>query len=189
MKPNRFLFSLMYFFRRPRWDSGICPPEVMEYMEAHVPGRAIDLGCGTGTNVVALAEKGWRVTGVDFVPYAVRAAKRKLKQANLQADIRQGDVTNLAGIEGPFDLALDIGCFHAVGKKSSYLDQLIRILAPDGHWLIYGFFKSRSALPGVGLTMQDIELIHHKGFRLLSRTDSDNGNYLRSTWMLFERGD
>jgi ubiquinone/menaquinone biosynthesis C-methylase UbiE len=186
MKPGRFLFSLMYL-RRPPWDSGICPPEVMEYMETHAPGRAIDLGCGTGTNVVALAEKGWQVTGVDFVPRAIRTARKKIKKANLQADIRQGDVTSLAGIEGPFDLALDIGCFHAVGRKSSYLDQLQRILAPDGQWLVYGFLKSRSAPPGIGLTNKDIQLIGHKGFRLLSRTDNSDERNPGSTWMLFER--
>lgn len=187
MKLGRLLFALMYLRRAP-WDSGITPPELLEYMKSHPPGRAIDLGCGTGTNVLTLAQNGWQVTGVDFVPRAVRMAKQKLGRANLVADIRLGDVTNLKGIQGPFDLALDIGCFHGVRNKASYLDELERILAPRGHWLLYGFFKSTPEMTGVGLTEQDVAQVARRGFRLLKRTDGFDRQERRSAWFLFERG-
>ena len=47
------------------------------------------------------------------------------------------------GLVVPYDLAFDIGCFHGIPKdgKSKYLKQLDRILAPNGFWLMYGFFK------------------------------------------------
>jgi len=38
--------------------------------------------------------------------------------------------------------ALDLGCFHGIENKADYLTQLTRILAPNGFWLLYGFFKS-----------------------------------------------
>ncbi len=70
---RRLEFDLWYLFRPP-WDSGISPPELFEFMAGHAPGRAIDLGCGTGTNVVTLATHGWQVIGLDFSPRAVRIA-------------------------------------------------------------------------------------------------------------------
>ena len=61
---RRWLFNLWYF-QRPPWDSGISPPELMEFIRSSQPGRALDLGCGTGTNIITLAKNGWQVTGVE----------------------------------------------------------------------------------------------------------------------------
>lgn len=182
---RRLLFAWMYI-RHPPWDSGITPPELISYIETHPPGRAIDLGCGTGTNVITLAQNGWQVTGVDFVPKAIRAAKRKIKNANIQADLRVEDVTNLRGITGPFDLALDIGCFHGVDDKSAYLDELDRLLAPGGHWLMYGFFKPASGLAEIDQNNIDLEQIQSRGFSLISRTDGFDRGERPSVWLLFE---
>jgi SAM-dependent methyltransferase len=183
---RRLRFIWMYL-RRPPWDSGITPPELHEFISNHIPGRAIDLGCGTGTNVITLAQNGWQVTGVDFVPRAIALAERKLKNAHLQADVRVGDVTNLSNITGPFDLALDMGCFHGVDNKPAYLDELKRLLAPSGHWLMYGFFKPDSQLSGTGLGEADLELIHARGFSLLSRTDGFDRGDRPSAWFLFQK--
>jgi ubiquinone/menaquinone biosynthesis C-methylase UbiE len=187
---RRLRFAWMYL-RRPTWDSGITPPELHEFIASHPPGRAIDLGCGTGTNVLTLAQNGWRVTGVDFIPKAIKTAKQKLKNANVQADLRVGDVTRLTGlrgITGLFDLALDIGCFHGVGDKSAYLMELDRLLAPGGHWLLYGFFKPTSQLSGPGLAAPDLDLISARGLSLLSRTDGFDKKERPSAWFLYRRG-
>jgi len=183
---RRLRFAWMYL-RRPSWDSGITPPELQEFIATHPPGRAIDLGCGTGTNVIALAQNGWQVTGVDFIPKAIRLAKQKTKNKKIHADLRVGDVTRLTGIAGPFDLALDIGCFHGVENKPAYLDELDRLLAPGGHWLLYGFFKPASQLPGPGLAAPDLTLISARGFSLLSRTDGFDKKERPSAWFLFRR--
>ncbi len=51
---RRALYEWMYWRGKPRWDTGITPPEVVQLVEAEhfPPGRALDIGCGTGTNVV-----------------------------------------------------------------------------------------------------------------------------------------
>ena len=176
------------YLRRPPWDSGITPPELYEFIASHPAGRALDLGCGTGTNVISLAQNGWQVTGVDFIPKAIRIAKRKAKQARVNADLRVGDVTDLIGVKGPFDLALDIGCFHGVENRAAYLDELDRLLAPGGHWLLYGFFKPASHLSGPGLAEADLDLIHARGFSLLSRTNGFDKKQRPSAWFLFRHG-
>jgi SAM-dependent methyltransferase len=180
---SRLTFLLWYYFKPP-WDSGISPPELLEFLDAHEPGRAIDLGCGTGTNVVTLAKRGWQVTGVDFIPRAIRMAKRKVKNAGFHADLYVGDVTKLQGITGPFDFALDLGCFHGLGeKKAGYLSELNRLLAPGGYWLMYGFFTSET---GPGLTETDLRMIQSQ-FTLVSRQDGFDRRERKSAYFLYQK--
>src|SRR5258708_5781086 len=135
---RRLSFTLWYF-RNPPWDSGISPPELLEFIQTHPAGKAIDLGCGTGTNVITLARAGWQVTGVDFAIPAIQMAKSKIVKSNVQAKLYIGDVTKLDRISASFDLALDLGCFHGLTPqgKQDYLTQLNHILAPNGFWLLY----------------------------------------------------
>jgi SAM-dependent methyltransferase len=184
----RHLTFNLWYFRKPPWDSGISPPELHEFIRTHPAGRAIDLGCGTGTNVITLARAGWQVTGVDFAPRAIRIAGKKIKQAGIQADLRVGDVTKLKDISGPFDLALDIGCFHGLLQqgKQDYIAQLERILAPNGFWLVYGFFRPRPHHAPPGLVEADIDLISSR-FTPLSRRDGVDKRERPSAWFLFQK--
>ncbi len=180
---RRLQFNLWYF-SRPPWDSGISPPELFEFMANHPAGSAIDLGCGTGTNVVTLAQHGWQVTGIDFAPRAIHRAKQKVRAAGLSAQLQVGDVTHLNGITGPFELALDLGCFHGLQNKAAYLDEMNRVLSKGGFWLMYGFFKSAADQPGPGLVEADLDLIRARGFRLQSRTDGWDKRQRPSAWFL-----
>jgi len=184
----RKLFFNLWYFRKPPWDSGISPPELLEFIHNHLAGRAIDLGCGTGTNVITLAHAGWLVTGVDFAPRAIRMAKAKLRRENLKADLHVGDVTKLDHITGPFDLALDIGCFHSLPQqgKMDYLTQLDQLLALNGFWLMYGFFNPDPVQSGSGLAEAEIDLISSR-FSLLSRQNGFDRNQRTSAWFLFQK--
>ena len=181
---RRIHFNFWYF-RRPPWDSGISPPELLDFISKHPAGHAIDLGCGTGTNVVTLARSGWQVTGIDFAPRAIQIAKSKIRNANVQANLRVSDVTQLNGIDGPFDLALDMGCFHGIERRMNYLTQLNQVLASDGYWLMYGIFKTPQFR--TGLAAFDIELIQAQGFRLLWRKDGMDKRERPSAWFLFQK--
>jgi SAM-dependent methyltransferase len=78
--------------------------------------RALDLGCGRGLHAIQLAERGWDVTGVDFVPRAIAAARRAADEAGRQVTFVVGDVTDLpSAVGGGFRFVLDIGCFHGLG--------------------------------------------------------------------------
>jgi len=180
---RRLTFSLWYFFNPP-WDTGVSPPELLDFIKEHPPGKAIDIGCGTGTNVITLAQAGWQVTGVDFVPRAIKIAKRKSEKTGIEAELYVRDATDLKGIHGPFDIALDIGCFHSIGeKKGDYLSELERILAPGGYWLMYGFFTQQS---GPGLVEADLELIS-ASMSLVWRQDGFDRGQRTSAWFLFQK--
>ncbi len=183
---RRLSFSLWYC-SNPPWDSGISPPELLEFIATHPPGKAIDIGCGTGTNIVTLAQAGWQVTGVDFIPRAIRMAKRKAQKAGIQAELLVRDATDLTGINGPFDLALDIGCFHSLGeKKADYLSELKRVLAPGGYWLMYGFFNPAADQTGPGLAEADLELISSL-MTLAWRQDGFDKHERPSIWFLYQK--
>ena len=183
---QRLQFSLWYFFRPP-WDSGISPPELLQFIAGHSAGRAIDLGCGTGTNVITLARAGWHVTGVDFAPRAIQKARSKLRRAGLAANLHVADVTSLRLGEAPFDLALDIGCFHGLEQREAYLTALGKLLAPGGYWLMYGFLRDSASDSGSGLDEHTLSLINSHGLIMRSRTDGTDKYGRPSAWFLFQR--
>ena len=186
---RRFLFHYWYF-GQPPWDTGVSPPELLDFIQNHKPGRAIDIGCGTGTNVIALANAGWKVTGVDFAPRAIKLARQKASKAGVQAEFLIKDATKLHGIHGPFDLAFDLGCFHGIPPKgrARYLEQVNRILAPGGFWLMYGFLKAEPDQPGTGLAEWDIDQILTLLALIWRRDGLDKGDK-PSAWFLFQKQD
>jgi ubiquinone/menaquinone biosynthesis C-methylase UbiE len=183
---RRIVFNLWYF-RRPPWDSGISPPELIKFMDDNPPGRALDLGCGTGTNVITLALNGWQVTGVDFVPRAIHLARRKAKQAKVNVNLIVGDVTRLSGVDGPFDLILDMGCFHGLSRdlRPAYLKSVSRLLAPRGTWMLYAR-RADETSPTFGLTEDDIAELARQ-FHLQRREDSLDPRGRASSWFWFQR--
>lgn len=130
--------------------SGIPPPELVQLIEgprALPTGRALDLGCGTGTNVKYLLDHGWDVTGIDYVARAIRAAKGKVPAARLVL----GDVTRLAefGVAGPFDFMLDLGCFHSISddRREAYVSQVSRVARPGATLLMFAFGEKGRGTP------------------------------------------
>lgn len=129
---QRWLFELRYLFGRAPWDTGVTPPEVIAFLEQTPAGRALDIGCGTGTNAVEMERRGWRVTGVDFSGRAIGAARRRVAGTRLPVEFHQGDAAELRGLAGPFDFVLDIGCFHCLtaADQARYAARLAEVTRP-----------------------------------------------------------
>jgi len=183
---HRLFFNLWYL-RKPPWDTGISPPELLDFIEHHPPGRALDLGCGTGTNVITLAQHGWQVTGVDFAARAVKQARKCVEEAGEQAELLVNDVIDLSDLTGPYDLILDIGCFHGLSQEGvvRYIKNLERLLAPGGYFLMYGFFKEPGK-SGTGLEEMDLEAISAL-LEVVDRKDSTERGLRPSAWMTYFR--
>lgn len=179
-------FNLMYL-GKPPWDTGISPPELVEFIQQHPPGRAIDLGCGTGTNLLALGRAGWLVTGVDFAVKAVAAARDKLSREGIPGEVRAGDVSRLAVVQGEYDLVLDIGCFHALetGSRAAYRRNLETILKPGGFFLLYAHWLAEDSPSIFGLTQADFDAFCAH-LNLLSRQDSLDRRGRSAVWLLFQ---
>ena len=180
------LFFELHYLHKPPWDTGITPPELEEFVRTHPGGRVLDLGCGTGTNAIYLAGHGWQVSAVDIVGSAINTARRKAHQAGVQVDFYQEDVTRLKGITGPFNLILDIGCFHSLKTKGkvAYVRNLERLLAPGGTFLLYAFVKETKSSDS-GLTPGDLELLEvHLGF-VERQNGTDRGR--PSAWLIYQQ--
>lgn len=179
-----------WYYRHPPWDTGISPPELYDFLRRHPPGMALDLGCGSGVNVATLARHGWRVTGVDYALPAVWRAWRRLRREGLAARVRVGDVTRLGWLSGPFDLILDIGCFHSLSRpgRAAYLAHAQRLLAAGGTWLLYAHLAQPAEQTSVerpGLAPDDIDDLARR-FRLIARQDGLDHDR-PSAWFTFEK--
>jgi len=186
MLPRKWFYTLMYW-RKPRWDTGVSPPELMDFIASHPPGRGLDLGCGTGTNAITLAQHGWTMTGIDFVRKAIATARRKARQAGLAIDFRLGDVTKLDDLRAPFDLILDIGCYHSLlpAQRQAYGHNLSRLLRPGGIFLLYGFLKNPELPSANGVSDEDFAMFS-QSLKFLTRSDGLDGSR-SSTWWTFEK--
>lgn len=182
---RRVFFRLQYSFNDPPWDTGISPPELMEFLQTHEPGRALDLGCGTGTNAVTLAEHGWQVVGVDFVRPAIRSARRKARRAEVreQTAFYRQDVLALDNLSRPFQLILDIGCFHSLGGEEvgKYAQNLHRLLDAGGTFLLYAHLKTDGGVRH-GASEADLTRVT-RGLQKVYREDGTEGGSRPSSWL------
>lgn len=107
------------------------------------PGRALDLGCGTGTNAVYLASHGWDAVGIDFSPKAISLARARASGADLsrRAHFLLADVSRPPDLGAPFTLVLDIGCLHSVPAvaRETYARVVAHALRDGGTYLLYAF--------------------------------------------------
>lgn len=184
----RRLFFLWWYYRKPPWDTYQTPPELYRFIRDNPPGRALDLGCGTGTNVITLAQNGWQVTGVDFIPKPIRQARRRACRAGLQAQFHVADVTRMDGFSGAYDLILDIGCYQSLDLRgmAAYRTNIQRLLAPGGSFLIYLFFRTKDGLTGSGAT--EGNLTPFLDFMdLVERQDGTERGICPSAWLTYRK--
>jgi SAM-dependent methyltransferase len=105
------------------------------------PADVLDLACGVGTHLRALAARGFAVTGLDYSKGYLRAARIATKIAGLPVRFVHGDARNLKPHFEPnsFDLVLflfnSFGCFDKRSDDVKVLRAVNRVLRP-GCWLI-----------------------------------------------------
>jgi SAM-dependent methyltransferase len=111
------------------WDTGHPSSELMRVLEEDkiAPCPAIDLGCGTGSNAIYLAERGFEVTALDLSPTALDQGRCKKAKAGVKTRFVLGDVLNPPeDIGGPYGFVFDRGCYHVVRRIN--VDQFLQTL-------------------------------------------------------------
>jgi 2-polyprenyl-3-methyl-5-hydroxy-6-metoxy-1,4-benzoquinol methylase len=186
--PSRWKFQWRYWRRQTPWDTQVTPPEVLEFIARTPPGKALDLGCGTGTNAITLARHGWRVTGVDFIPRAILAARAKAARSGFAIDFLVANVTALSALSGPFDYILDIGCLHALKAEDRvrYAVNLSRLLRPQAWYMLYAWLPRAWEGGVAGISTAEVESLLGADFsKVRMVSGEENGNH--SAWYWFQR--
>jgi SAM-dependent methyltransferase len=125
-------------------------------------GPVLDLGCGSGIWAVRLAQRGWQVTGVDFVPKALRRARRRALQAGVEIRLVPGDVTKLRSTDvgSGFPFLLDFGIFHdelTDRQRAAMGREVTAVAAPGATLLMMAWARGRRGPLPRGASRSDIE--------------------------------
>jgi SAM-dependent methyltransferase len=98
----------------------------------------LDIPCGNGRHALALAERGYRVTGVDLAPENLEAARQRAAEARAGCLFEQGDMQTWATAE-PFDGAYCLGnsfaYFDDAGNRA-FLHAVRRALKPGARFVL-----------------------------------------------------
>jgi SAM-dependent methyltransferase len=174
------------YFGKPPWDTNQSPVELLEFIQTHPSGKALDLGCGTGTNCLTLALAGWQTTGVDLAWRAIVKARRRFDENDLVGDFHSADILHSKEPESSFDLVLDVGCYHSLPAESRpiYQANIFRWLKPGGSHLIYGHKLSKGRPDPTSLTEQDIHQFEEK-LKLVNRKDCEDHWGRKTIWLWF----
>ncbi len=119
------------------WDTGTPDPVLVEMIESRVvaPGKTLEIGCGTGTNAIYLAQHGFNVLGVDISEVAIDKARVR---AEGRCRFEAVDFLLAEPPGGPFEFVFDRGCFHIFddeGDRARFAQKVAAHLVVDGLWL------------------------------------------------------
>jgi SAM-dependent methyltransferase len=161
--PGRWAYNILYRVGAASlqrgWDKGP-GPELVELAgsgriapdRVHPP-RAIDLGCGSGANVLFLADRGFEAVGVDFSSVAIKRARQAARERGLadRARFAVGDVTaqRIDGAAGPFGLVVVYNTLQdLLGEQRRDLARLIQTLTvPGSLFLLWCYYQALGGLP------------------------------------------
>ncbi|HEY6472791.1 MAG TPA: class I SAM-dependent methyltransferase [Acidimicrobiales bacterium] len=86
-----------------RW-SGRPNGRLVAEVEGLAPGRALDVGCGEGTDAIWLAGRGWGVTAIDVSDVALTRARAAAERVGVDVDWVGGDALAEGAAARSFDL-------------------------------------------------------------------------------------
>ncbi len=136
--PNEW--NQRYQERNMPWDSGIRSRELARVLDDRlIPmGRAVELGCGTGTNAIFLAQQGFEVTAIDCAPLALEKARERARKTGVSITFLEADLCNFRQLIQPADFVFDRGCYHCVRRVDlpGYLTTLRTLTRPGSKYLV-----------------------------------------------------
>ncbi|HYM50422.1 MAG TPA: class I SAM-dependent methyltransferase [Candidatus Limnocylindrales bacterium] len=163
-------FDSAYRGIAPPWDIGRPQPVFVRLLgSGEIRGSVLDVGCGTGENVLFLAERGLSATGIDGAPAAIEKARAKAQARGLDAHFTVADGLDLAVPAQPFDTVIDCGFFHVLAddERPRYLASLSRVLRPGGTLFLLGFSDRQPGVLGPRrLTEAEIRRTFQDGWRV-----------------------
>jgi SAM-dependent methyltransferase len=130
------------------YDAGLAgaslPAVDLRFVGEHCPrpGRLIDLGCGTGRLLLALAPLGFEVLGVDLSQEMLAVARDKADTAGAQVRLLHANLAELDGLrDGCFDYAAclfsTLGMVTGAANRRRIVGHVFRLLRPGGRFVLH----------------------------------------------------
>ncbi len=114
------------------------------------PGRALDVGCGAGGLIVALAKQGWQADGIDGAAKAIAAAGKVVAKHGVSAELEVADARHWRP-QASYDLVTNSFALPMTVAKRRPVYAMIRdALAPGGSVIIKDFDPQMSRFPHFG---------------------------------------
>lgn len=106
------------------------------------PGRALDLGAGEGRNAIWLAERGWRVTAVDFSDIGLQKARRLAEARGVEVDWTEADLRSYQPAQSAFDLVVLVYIHLPSEERRALVRRAADAVAAGGTLLVLGHDRS-----------------------------------------------
>jgi SAM-dependent methyltransferase len=176
------MYRVMYTIGFAPWDTDLVPGELSELVEgagALPAGRALDIGCGTGTQSVYLARHGWHVTAIDAVKRPLERARARAAAARVTVEWIKADVAGLEtlGLAPGFTLLFDRGCFHGLDdrQRAAYAAGATALAAPGSTLLMMALAPNRVPVAPSGAEQTEI-IARFEGWALVSTEPDGQGD-------------
>jgi SAM-dependent methyltransferase len=162
----RVVYWLAYRLGLAVWRRPTPPADLVALVEgpsALPAGRALDLGCGTGTDAPSTSPLTAGTSPASTsCPKALATARRDAAAAGVAPRLVQGDVTRLhdLGVGDGYALIVDFGCFHTLpeDRRPAYVAGVSEAAAPGATLLLYGLRRPPEAAPmHAGVTTDEIQ--------------------------------
>lgn len=136
-------YQVMYRIGFTPWDKHEPAPPLVRLIDTLPTGRILDVGCGTGTDAIYCAGRGWQVTGIDAVSVPIRRARRAARIAGVEVHFLHADIARIAAPElgAQFAVLQDIGCFAGLNDtaRQRAAATMTAVAAPQGRLLLFAF--------------------------------------------------
>jgi len=161
------LFEQMYQGQAP-WDTGRPQPTIVKLAETgQIRGSVLDVGCGTGENLLYLAGRGHEAWGIDFVPVAIERAMAKAAERKINAHFVVDNALELGKLGRQFDTVIDCGLFHTFAdeERPVFVRSLAEVLRPGGLLHILCFSDEEPGTDGPRrISQREIRDAFHDGW-------------------------
>ena len=108
-------------------------PDLFNWIAAQKPGaQLLEIGCGMGTDLIQLARRNLKVTGIDLTEEGITLAKKRFDLYNLPAELKIDDAENLSFGDNTFDVVYSFGVLHHTPDTQKSINEVRRVLKPDG---------------------------------------------------------
>lgn len=134
---------------QPRWEIGR-PQKALLDVADQITGSILDSGCGTGENALYFAQRGHKVTGIDFLVDPITLARQKATERGLTVTFLVMDALALKDLPEVFDTVIDSGLFHVFSddERRCYVDGLASVLKPGGRLYLLCFSDDEPGTQG-----------------------------------------